>query len=124
MIPAATIARAAMAVTVAMMMNGSAIAAPVSDKSITTMELFWKYCDRRNNDSGAFLFCFSYIMGHVDAAITIGKYVKSGPSFCLSADDSTALFERIVSYVPTRVRGGEDAGVFVQAAVAVAMRCD
>lgn len=113
---------AAALMTASFLGAGTIAAAPLADRPITSMAVLWKWCDQRDTDPGAYLFCFAYIVGNLDAAIVIGKFTQSAP-LCMTPDNHKALFERILSYVPNRIRGDQDAATFVQGAILDALRC-
>lgn len=93
--------------------------------SFVTMELFWKVCDARGAPPAlrAGSWCYGYVMGNIDATIAIGAALHRSP-LCLTADGPDAIVERIISFMPSKIRTNESAGGYVQAAILRAMRCD
>jgi hypothetical protein len=107
----------------ALVLSLSPALAQVPGKPITTMEMFWKYCDERNESSVSYAWCTGYITGQMDGAITIARAQGKANMYCLNADSFPAIIEQVLSYMPSKVRDKSEAGVFVQAAIARAMDC-
>lgn len=91
--------------------------------SMVNMGLFWKFCGPGRTVGTANSWCTAYILGSIDAAITIGSALGRAP-LCLTSPTPGPLIDRIITFMPEKIRGEENAGTHMQAAILRAMRCD
>jgi hypothetical protein len=99
-------------------MPASPRASPVMD-----MQTFWTTCDQRGPNGTRTDLCRGYVGGVVDSVVSLAEG-RSVPRICHTADSQEALLERVIRYVPARVRDDSKAAYHVQIAVLRAMLCE
>jgi hypothetical protein len=92
------------------------------ERGIVSMDRFWKSCEKRKSSEIDGVWCLAFIVGNIDAAITISQAVK-GPSFCFTADNFDQMVDRIITFVPSQIRGSQAAAPHLQNAISDALKC-
>lgn len=91
--------------------------------NIITYETFWDFCRNRATDEHDRAVCTAYVLGHVDAAVTISENMSNGPKLCMDFDSIPALVDRVLSYVPSKLTSEGHVSTLIQAAILKALAC-
>lgn len=78
-------------------------------------------CARRHIDKFDGNWCFTYIVGNIDAAIVI-RSVQNLPGYCVYTNDVDTLIGQIVAELPD-LKNDDRAALYVQSAISKVMAC-
>lgn len=79
-------------------------------------------CAKRKIDKFAGNWCFTYIVGHIDAALVL-RSVQNLPGYCVYTSDLDDLVSQIIAELPDLKTKDDSAALYVQSAIAKVMTC-
>ncbi|WP_421917029.1 hypothetical protein [Mesorhizobium sp.] len=99
-----------------------AIAAPRQAYTLIKSGEFWGMCRDRELDTRKEHACTNYLLGQIDAAVTLAA--RQGPKLCMDFGDRIpTLIDQVLDHVPADMPDDQEITPAIQAAILKALAC-